>query len=224
MAIRPIFASAVLLLLTACASTQPPVIYKPEQTSSTPLPASAGDSRASIDAEFAAQLREQERLAAEEKAKAEAAKADADRRASHEAQTRREATSRAEPQDRARQSATGSAGTGAGGARSAAPATDKKAAEIAKQQARIAELRKKIAANKAETSKLDSANTSLKQAITAAESLNKTLSAEQQKYKDSDPKTGKTQEPLAKSRIDELTAEVERLQKEAATLTAKPGK
>ena len=66
---------------------------------------------------------------------------------------------------------------------------------------------------------MDSANASLKQAIKAAESLSATLSAEQQKYASTDPGTGKTQAPLAKTKIEELTAEVEKLRSQAAALT-----
>ncbi len=98
---------------------------------------------------------------------------------------------------------------------------DQRAAEIAKQQQRIAELRARIATNNDEAARLDNANTSLKEAITAAESLSATLMAEQEKYAATDPATGNTQEPLAKSRIEELAAEVERLRAQAATLTGK---
>ena len=90
--------------------------------------------------------------------------------------------------------------------------------------ARIAQLRKQIADKKAETAKVESANNSLKQAIKVAESLSTTLSEEQKKYTAADPKTGKPAEPLAKNKIEELSAEVQKLSKDAAALTAKPAK
>ncbi|MEY3659569.1 MAG: hypothetical protein RLZZ169_394, partial [Pseudomonadota bacterium] len=85
-------------------------------------------------------------------------------------------------------------------------------------QQRIAELRARIAATKAEASRLEGANTALREAIVAAEALIATMTAEQEKYANLDPATGATEQPLAKSRIDELTAEVQRLRAEAEAL------
>jgi len=91
-----------------------------------------------------------------------------------------------------------------------------------RQQERIATLRTQIAASRAETTNLESANATLLQAITAAEDLVTTLTEEQEKYTNSDPATGATVEPLSKERIAELNAELERLQAQAAALSQQP--
>jgi hypothetical protein len=92
---------------------------------------------------------------------------------------------------------------------------------VTQQQARIAELRAQVAANKAETVRIDSANSALREAIAAAEALTAVLAAEQEKYKGADPATGQTQGDLSKAEIEELTAEVARLRALAAELGAK---
>ncbi len=84
------------------------------------------------------------------------------------------------------------------------------------------EERAQIAANQTETTNLESANATLLQAITAAEDLVQTLTEEQDKYASTDPATGATTQALSKERIDELNAELERLQNQAAALSQQP--
>ena len=103
--------------------------------------------------------------------------------------------------------------------RNAEPAVDEQAREVARQQARVAELRRQIAANKAETESLESSNAALREAIAAAEDLSRTLTAEQEKYSSADPATGQTVDALAKARIEELKAQVETLKAQAAALS-----
>ena len=91
--------------------------------------------------------------------------------------------------------------------------------EVAGQQARAAQLREQIAANKTETEALETSNAALREAIAAAEELSKTLAAEQQKYGSTDPATGRPVDELAKARIEELKAQVERLKAQAAALS-----
>jgi HAMP domain-containing protein len=91
---------------------------------------------------------------------------------------------------------------------------------LTQQQARIAELRAQVAANKAETTRIDSANSALREAIVAAEALTAVLTAEQEKYKGTNPATGQTESDLSKAEIEELAAEVERLRALAAQLGA----
>ena len=204
--IRPVCIIVLLALMTACAST-------PQVTPQATATQAMAAQQAQLDAERAAKRVQEEKLLAEQKARAGAAQAEAARAAAAEEQARRETAAKQPPVARKQQSA------GNAGARPANQNTEKRAQEIAKQQKQIADLRVMIAANKSETAKLDGANKSLKQAIAAAESLSATLSAEQQKYSATDPATGKTQAPLAKSKIEELTAEVEKLRAQAAALT-----
>jgi len=197
--IKPLIVALVLCLLTACANTQ--------RASEEAAQAQAVVDRAAMEAEMEAERMKQEQLLAEERAREEAVRSEVARVAEQE-RARREAEAAA------RQAAVTAGPRNQGG--------DQRAAEIAKQQQqRIAELRARIAINNDEAARLDNANTSLKEAITAAESLSATLMAEQEKYAATDPATGNTQEPLAKSRIEELAAEVERLRAQAATLTGK---
>ena len=204
--IRPVCIIVLLALMTACAST-------PQVTPQAAATQAMAAQQAQLDAEREAKRVQEEKLLAEQKARAEAAQAEAARAAAAEEQARRETAAKQPPGARKQQSA------GNAGARPANQNTEKRAQEIAKQQKQIADLRVMIAANKSETAKIDGANKSLKQAIAAAESLSATLSAEQQKYSATDPATGKTQMPLAKSKIEELTAEVEKLRAQAAALT-----
>ena len=204
--IRPVCIIVLLALMTACAST-------PQVTPQATATQAMAAQQAQLDAERAAKRVQEEKLLAEQKARAGAAQAEAARAAAAEEQARRETAAKQPPVARKQQSA------GNAGARPANQNTEKRAQEIAKQQKQIADLRVMIAANKSETAKLDGANKSLKQAIAAAESLSATLSAEQQKYSATDLATGKTQAPLAKSKIEELTAEVEKLRAQAAALT-----
>ncbi|MES2625528.1 MAG: hypothetical protein V4628_09625 [Pseudomonadota bacterium] len=106
--------------------------------------------------------------------------------------------------------------------RNAEPSRDQtveKTEEVARVQAKVADLRNQIAANKAETAKLESNNAALREAITAAEELSKTLAAEQQKYTSTDPANGQPVDALAKARIDELKAQIEQLKAQAAALS-----
>ena len=151
-----------------------------------------------------AQRVREEQLLAEEKARREAAAREEAAKVEAEQRARQQAEQQARQQNPSRNQS-----------------TDQRAADIARQQARIAELRAKIAANKEETQNLNSANASLREAITAAEQLSATLTAEQQKYTNTDPATGNTQEPLNKSKIDELAAQVEKLRAQAAELSKK---
>jgi len=195
--VKPLIAVLALCLLTACANTQRSADEAAAQTVAD---------RGALEAEMEAERVKQEQLLAEERAQQEAALAEAARLAEQD-RIRREAEAET------RQNA------GLGGSRN--PGGEQREADIAKQQQRIAELRARIATNNDEATKLDSANSSLKEAITAAEALSATLMAEQEKYATTDPATGNTQEPLAKSRIEALTTEVERLRAQAAALTGK---
>jgi hypothetical protein len=93
------------------------------------------------------------------------------------------------------------------------------AQDVARAEARVAELREQIAAYKAETTNLESTNAALREAIAAAEDLSKILAAEQEKYNSTDPATGQTVDGLAKARIEELKAQLERLKAQAAALS-----
>jgi colicin import membrane protein len=217
-------------LLVGCAHNAQPVVYTPQ-----PVPSITAEEKAAQEAAAVAARQAEEKRVADEAARAEAARAaeeQARQQAARQAAQQQPAPQAAKPTAPRPQTATGgnaastprssTSQASAGSSSSANASAEKRSTEVAKQQARIAQLRKQIADNKAETAKVESANTSLKQAIKAAESLSATLSEEQKKYTTADPKTGKTAEPLAKDKIDELSAEVQKLSKEAAALTAKP--
>jgi hypothetical protein len=182
----------VTLLLGACATGPSDEELAAQQA------AQEAAARAAQEAQLEAQRAEQERLLAEERA----------REAAAQEQARREEAARAEA-ERERQAAETAR------RQQSAPSVEERAQAVARQQERIAELRAQIAANQAETTNLEGANAALLQAITAAEDLVATLTAEQEKYTDD----GTPTEPLSKERIVELNAELERLQAQAAALS-----
>jgi hypothetical protein len=161
--------------------------------------------RAAAEAQFEAQRVEQERLLAEDRARAAAA----ERARQEQARAETERQEQAETERRRQQE-------------QAAPSVEQRAQAVARQQERIAELRTQIATSQTETTNLEAANATLLQAITAAEELVATLTGEQEKYTATDPDTGTTTQPLSKERIDELSAQLERLQTQAAALTQQP--
>jgi hypothetical protein len=182
------------LLLGACATGPSDEEIAAQQA------AQEASERAAQEAQLEAQRVEQERLLAEERARAAAA----------QEQARREEVARAEA-ERERQAAETAR------RQESAPSVEERAQAVARQQERIAELRAQIAANQSETTNLEGANATLQQAITAAEDLVTALTEEQEKY----PATGTTTtQPLSKDRIAELNAELERLQAQAAALSA----
>jgi hypothetical protein len=187
------------LLVTACASTPSEEELAAEQA------VVAEQQRIAAEAELEAQRLREEQQLAEERAREVAARAEAERQAAAEAE-RRQQEQAAAARERAQQ----------------APSVEERARVVARQQERIAELRAQIAANQSETTNLESANATLLQAITAAEDLVATLTEEQEKYASKDPVTGATVEALSKERIDELNAELERLQNQAAALSQQP--
>jgi DNA repair exonuclease SbcCD ATPase subunit len=198
------------LLLQACASTPPSDENLSRQAA------------AQAEAEAAARAAAQEQLVrrARELAEQQAREAaEADRR-----YLELEAQLREEEQARRRAQAAANAPSGQtavpAGSRPATGASSSQQREqaVTQQQARIAELRALIAANKAETSRVDAANEALREAIAAAEELTAMLAAEQAKYTGADPATGQTQGSLSKLELDELGAEVARLRALAAEL------
>lgn len=189
---KTLFISSLFLLLAACA---------------TPPAREDADTVAKREAEF-----ESQRLF-EEAVLQEAREREAAERELAEQQALRESNIEAEAEAKAQ------AGLAAYRQRNAEPAVDEQAREVARQQARVAELRRQIAANKAETESLESSNAALREAIAAAEDLSRTLTAEQEKYSSADPATGQTVDALAKARIEELKAQVETLKAQAAALS-----
>lgn len=187
-----------VLLLNACASTP-----SAEQAAAASQ-MQAAQERAAVEAELEAERLRQEQALAEDRARqAAAARETAAREAAAEAE-------RAQQAEAARQR------------QQQEPSVEERARILARQQERIAELRAQIAANQTETTNLESANGALQQAVVAAEDLVTTLTAEQDKYGTTDPATGATVQALSKERIDELNAELERLQTQAAALTQQP--
>lgn len=192
--------SAVLLtLLVGACATGPS-----EEEMLAQQAATQAAERAAADAALEAQRAEQERLLAEDRARAEAAERVRQEQAQAEAQRQQQADA-----ERRRQ-------------QQAAPSVEQRAQAVARQQERIAELRAQIAASQTETTNLEAANATLVQAIAAAEELVATLTGEQEKYAATDPATGSTTQPLSKERIAELNAQLERLQSQAAALTQQP--
>ncbi|HEY0963389.1 MAG TPA: hypothetical protein VGE69_13645 [Pseudomonadales bacterium] len=204
-AVRSTSIVLLALLLAACASGPSANEVAAQQA------AAEAAERAAAEAQLEAQHAEQERLIAEERARAAAA-------AQAEENARREAVARAAEaaeQERRQQQAEAERRR----QQPAAPSAEARAQAVARQQERIATLRTQIADNQAETTNLESANATLLQAITAAENLVTTLTQEQEKYTNRDPATGATVEPLSKERIAELNAELERLQAQAGALS-----
>ncbi len=189
----------LMLLVTACASTPS------EEDLAAEREAQAIEQRAAAEAELEAQRVREEQLLTEERAREAAARAETARQAAAEAERQQEqaaAAARQREQD--------------------APSVEERARIVRRPAGRIAELRAQIAANQTETTNLESANATLLQAITAAEDLVQTLTEEQGKYTSTDPATGTTTQALSKERIDELNAELERLQSQAAALSQQP--
>jgi len=193
----------VTLLVGACA-TGPS-----EQEIAAQQAAEQQAQRAAAEAQFEAQRVEQERLLTEERARARAAAAAAEQARQEQARAEAERQEQAAAERRRQQ-------------QQAAPSVEQRAQAVARQQERIAELRSQIAANQTETLNLETANARLVEAIAAAEELVATLTGEQEKYTATDPATGATTQPLSKERIDELSAQLERLQTQAAALTQQP--
>ena len=185
-----------VLLLSACAST-------PSADEAAASQAQAAQERATAEAELEAERLRQEQLLAEDRAREAAAARETAAREAAAAAERQAALAEATRQQQQ-------------------PSVEERARSVARQQERIADLRAQIAANQTETTNLESANTSLQQAIVAAEDLVTTLTEEQDKYGTTDPATGATLQPLSKERIAELNAELERLQTRAAALTQGP--
>jgi hypothetical protein len=205
----------VLLLLTgvlglASCSNTAEIIAAEEAAAAEAAQAEAG--QAALEAEFEAERLRQERLIAEDRAR-EARQAEERARAEEQA---RQSAAEAERQAQiARQEA-------AARRQEDARRAEEREQAVAQQQARIAELRGQIAANNTEAANLDTANNSLREAVQAAEHLAEVLMEEQQKYAARNENTGQLEQALAKERIDELTAEVERLRAEAAALAGRP--
>lgn len=99
------------------------------------------------------------------------------------------------------------------------PQSFRNAQDVERAEARVVELREQIAAYKSETAYLESTNSALREAIAAAEDLSRILAEEQQKYNNIDPATGQPVDVLAKARIEELKAQIERLKLQATALT-----
>jgi len=93
---------------------------------------------------------------------------------------------------------------------------------VAAQEARIEELRARIAANESETKNLESANAALRDAVAAAEELNQALSMEEEKYNNANETTGELSDELDTERLEALAEEVERLSSQAESILAQP--
>lgn len=89
-----------------------------------------------------------------------------------------------------------------------APAVE---ADTARQQARIAELEARIAANRVETARIDNANEALREAVMKAEELALLLTAEQEKYTSATAAGRPQDNSAARAEIERLSAELERL-------------
>lgn len=92
------------------------------------------------------------------------------------------------------------------------------AQELVRQQAQVDELRAQVTANNEETANLEAANSTLQDAVRAAENLSAAMSAEQQKYSQTDPVTGETLEALERETLEALSREIEQLKAQAASL------
>lgn len=153
------------------------------------------EARRRAEQEQREQAERQQRLAAEQ-----AAREEAERQAAQAAERERVAAEQRR-QEQARQAA-------------------ERAQVVARQQARVAELRAQIAANNQEAANLDSASGALREAVSRAEELTTLLNEEQAKYDDVDPATGQPRSALAKERIEQLSTEIERLRTQAAAVSA----
>lgn len=92
--------------------------------------------------------------------------------------------------------------------------------ELARQEARVAELRAKINAANTKTVNLEAANTTLQDAVLAAEDFSEALSVEQEKYTQVDPATGEPVQALDPQILEELSQKVEQLKAQAAALAS----
>ena len=191
---------ALVLSLSACATGPSKAEIAAAQAA-----AQQAQLEAEMESEMEVERLRQERLLADERA----AQAAEERRLKDAAEAEARRMAQAAEAARQRQPST-----------QTAPNTQQREQAVARQQAQIAELRAQIAANKAETSRIDSSNTALREAIAAAEELTQILASEQEKYTNADPATGQTQLELSKSSIESLSAEVERLRALAAELAA----
>jgi len=171
---------------------------------------------AAREAEFEAQRQREEQLLAQERAREAAAR---DAAAREDIARRAEEARIAAERLEAESARTAAAVQRQPQAQPDAQRAAARAQEVARQQAQIAELRAKISANNTETANLESANVTLLEAIETAERLAAALAEEQQKYAATDPATGQTVEELSKATLDELSAELERLQAQAAALS-----
>jgi len=104
----------------------------------------------------------------------------------------------------------------------AARRAEEQARVVAEQQARIDALRAQIAANEAETERVEAANALLRQAVAGAEELTDALASEEEKYNNTDPATGEPLDKLATAHLQELAEEVEDLNNQAESLLAQP--
>ena len=196
-----------MLGLVACSNTAEMIAA--EEAAAAEAARAEAERAAALEAEFEAERLREERLLAEERAReaAERARAEEQARQQAEEEARRQAVARQEAEQRRREEA-------------------RRAAEreqaVALQQARIAELRAQIAANNTEAANLDTASSSLREAVQAAEQLAEVLMEEQQKYAARNENTGQLDQELAKETIEALTNEVEILQGEAAALMSRP--
>lgn len=212
--ILPLF----IVLASGCSSSSDVVRYSGSrgETSSTP-PAETAESL--LPGQGA--LEEAERLAREETARrAELARLEAEAAARREEELRREeaARQRAEEERLARQRADQQR------AEQQRAARERAARELADKQARVDELRERIAATDASAARLDEANLVMREAVTAAENLVQALSTEQDKYTSADPATGLTAEELDKASLDALQVELDRLKARAEMLMGQAGR
>ena len=180
------------LFVASCSSTGSQTVYTPGPTSAERQQMEQ-EEQALVEEQ--AQQEEQARRAEEERLALERERREAEEAARREAERQREmAARRAEEQARV----------------------------VAEQQARIDALRAQIAANEAETERVEAANAVLRHAVAAAEELTDALASEEEKYNNTDPATGEPLDELATAHLQELAEEVENLNNQAESLLAQP--
>lgn len=200
-----------VLSLASCSSMDSTTVYSPGTESSTESETALEQQRAQAQA----QEQERQRQAAVREAEARrVAEAQAAERRAEEQRLAQEQAAR-EAEEAARREA-----------QRQRELAERRAAEqariIAAQQARIEELRARIATNAAETESVEAANAVLRRAIATAEELNQALSEEEEKYNNADQTTGELSGELNTARLEELASEVESLSNQAQALMSLP--
>jgi len=211
--------ASLMLIMAACANGPSRAELAAQEASRQ-----AAEERAGVEAEAAARRAADE--AEFERLESEIAQQRARQQAELEAEERRlaadaEARAReAEAAARRRAQAAETEGQRQQQASAATGSAREQEQAVARQQARIAELRAQLTVNQAETAKKERANDALREAISAAEQLTEVLASEHEKYSNANQTSGQTAGALSKADIEALSAEVDRLRAMATELAA----